>query len=99
MFLNKYVNEFYYDLILENYDEEFLKTLDEYNFLLIYKLFESYKFYYIDDIIYKYLEIFTMDYKMVNDAIKLLQNKLGENFVYKIGNDMKYLNEILNYES
>ena len=96
MFLNKYVNEFYYDLILENYDEEFLKNLDEYNFLLIYKLFESYKFYYIDDIIYKYLEIFTMDYKMVNDAIKLLQNKLGENFVYKIGNDMKYLNEILN---
>lgn len=99
MFLNKYVNDFYYDLILENYDEEFLKTLDEYNFLLIYKLFESYKFYYIDDIIYKYLEIFTLDYKMVNDAIKLLQNKLGENFVYKIGNDMKYLNEILNYES
>jgi len=99
MFLNKYVNEFYYDLILENYDEEFLKTLDEYNFLLIYKLFESYKFYYIDDIIYKYLEIFTMDYKMVNDAIKLIEDKLGENFVYKIGNDMKYLNEILNYES
>ena len=28
-------------------------------------------------------------------GLEILKKELGENFVYKIGNDMKYLNKIL----
>ena len=31
-------------------------------------------------------------------GIEKLKNKLGDNFVYKIGNDMRYLGEILNID-
>lgn len=95
MFLQKYVSEFYYNQILDNYKTEYLELLDEQNFLKIYKLFIEYKFYFIEDIILKYLEIFEMDYNVVKDKIELLRNRLGNNFVYIIGNNMNYLNEIL----
>ena len=35
MFLQKYVSEFYYNQILDNYKTEYLELLDEQNFLKI----------------------------------------------------------------
>ena len=96
MFLGKYVNKFYLELIYNNYDEGFLKGLDEENFISIYKLLKENKFYFMDDVILKYLEIFQMEYDDVYIKIINLRDKLGENFVYIIGNDMRYLEEILN---
>ena len=96
MFLEKYVNKFYLDLIYYNYDEGYLNSLDESNFVSIYNLLKENKFYFIDDIILKYLEIFQIPYDEVYDGLNNLRNKLGENFVYIIGNDMSYLEEILN---
>ena len=96
MFLHKYVNKFYYDQILDNYKIEYLQLLNEQNFLKIYKLFIEYKFYFVDDILLKYLEIFEMSYNEVKDNIELLKTKLGNNFIYIIGNDMTYLDEIIN---
>ena len=98
MFLEKYLNGTYLDLIYSNYNEEYLNTLEEDNFLKIYNLFKSYSFYFIDDIILKYLEIFDMDYNDVLNGIINLKNKLGDNFIYIIGNDMTYLEEIFNEE-
>ena len=95
MFLQKYVSEFYYNHILDNYKTEYLELLDEQKFLKIYKLFVEYKFYFMEDVILKYLEIFEMDYNIVKEKIELLKNKLGNNFVYIIGNNMNYLDEIL----
>ena len=98
MFLHKYVNSLYLDIISSNYDESYIELLDETNFVKIYQLFKDYKFYYIDDIILKYLEIFEMDYDDVEQGILLLKKKLGEDFVRIIGNDMTYLDEIYSYE-
>lgn len=95
MFLDKYLNEFYFNQVINTYEEDYLNTLDERNFYKIYQLFSVYEFYYIDDIILKYLEIFSMDYKDVNRGILKLKDKLGDLFVYKIGNNMTYLNEII----
>lgn len=95
MFLEKYVNKFYLDLIYYNYDEGYLNSLDESNFVSIYNLLKENKFYFIDDIILKYLEIFEMEYDDVNNGLINLRNKLGENFVYIIGNNMSYLEELL----
>lgn len=98
MFLRKYINEFYYNLVLDNYEISFLNTLDENNFVKIYNLLKEYNFYFIDDIILNYIEIFTLEYDNVKASIMKLKEKLGNDFVYIIGNNMNYLNEILEYE-
>ena len=96
MFLEKYVSEFYFSQILDNYDKKYLLSIDEQHFLKIYKLFIEHKFYFIEDIILKYLEIFELDYSIVKEKIKLLKEKLGNNYIYIIGNKINYLEEILN---
>lgn len=95
MFLSKYVSDLYFRMILDTYDEGFLKSLDEVKFLEIYYLFKKYNFYFIDDIILKYLEIFQMSYQEVGKKIILLRNKLGDDFVNIIGNDLTYLDLFL----
>jgi len=95
VFLEKYLNEVYYNIIINNYDEEYLNNIDEKNFLLVYMIFDKYKFYFTDDIILNYLEIFEMNPDDVINGIEKLKQKLGDNFVYIIGNDMRYLNELL----
>ena len=95
MFLNKYISEFYYNQILDDYDEEYLKNLNENHFLEIYEIFKKYKFNFIEDIILNYLEIFELDSEEVITGIIKLKRKLGADFVKKIGQNMTYLNEIL----
>ena len=56
MILNMILNK-----ILNNYNNEYLNSLDEDNFIKIYNLFKKYKFYFIDDIALKYLEILDYD--------------------------------------
>lgn len=95
MFLSKYLNEFYYEQVLDNYDNDYLNTLDEDNFIKIYHLFQKYHFYFIEDIILNYLELFTLDSTEVEEGIMKLKDKLGDNFVNIIGNNMIYLTEII----
>lgn len=95
MFLKKYLNDFYYNELLDNYKTEYLNMLDEQQFLKIYKLLIEYNFYFIEDIILKYLEIFELDVEIVKNNLEKLKEKLGNNFVYIIGNNMNYLDEIL----
>ncbi len=95
MFLSKYLDDFYFNLVINNYEEEYLNTLDEDNFIKIYQLFNDYNFYFINDIVLNYLEIFTMPSDLVKNKIETLKQRLGFNFVNIIGNNMKYLNELL----
>ncbi|MBQ7137303.1 MAG: hypothetical protein IJO43_04940 [Bacilli bacterium] len=95
MFLKKYLSEFYFNLVINTYNVDYLNSLDENNFIKIFQLFKLYKFYFIDDIVLKYLELFSLDHKMVDDSIINLKNRLGENYIYIIGNNMNYLDEII----
>ena len=95
MFLEKYLSEFYFNQVLNNYNRGYLNTLDEENYLLIYNLFKKYNFYFVDDIVLNYLEIFSQDVDFVLEKIKYLKDKLGDKFNYKIGYDMSYLNVFL----
>lgn len=99
MFLAKYLNNVYFEQLLSIYDVEYLNNLDEENFVYVYRVLKKYNFYFIEDIILKYLEIFELDYKYVEKEIIKLKKELGNNFTYLIGNDMKYLDEIIdNFE-
>jgi hypothetical protein len=98
MFLDKYLDSFYYDLVCDNYDSFYLERLDETNFRDVYNIFSKYNFYFINDIILNYIELFEMNPIDVENGILKLKEKLGNDFVYIIGSDMKYLNEILDEE-
>ena len=67
MFLEKYLDEFYYNMVLDNYEYEYLKTLDEDNFKEVYNLLKKYNFYFINDIILNYIEIFELDTKLLEE--------------------------------
>lgn len=95
MFLEKYISEFYYNQILENYEAEYLNSLDENNFLKIIRLLQKYEFYFIEDIILNYLQIFELPASIVAQKLEILKHNLGDNFVYIIGKDMTYLSQIL----
>ena len=95
MFLDKYLDDFYYDLVYDNYDSSYLNGLDENNFISVYNVFKKYNFYFINDIILNYIELFEMDSSDIEKGILRLNKKLGNDFVYIIGNDMKYLDEIV----
>lgn len=98
MFLDKYLDNFYYDLVYDNYDSSYLEGLNESNFVNVYNVFSKYNFYFINDIILNYMELFEMEPNDLEKGILKLKEKLGNDFVYIIGNDMKYLNEIIDEE-
>lgn len=95
MFLNKYLNNTYLSMLYDNYKENYIKSLDEEKFVKIYNLFEEYKFYFIEDIVLYYLELFQYNVDEVRNNILLLKDKLGDDFVFEIGNDLSYLEELL----
>lgn len=94
MFIEKYVDAFHLDLIKNTYDEALFSILDESRFKSIYEIFKKYKFYFIEDIITNYLDLFLEEPSQIEENIILLKNKLGSNFVYLIGEDMSLLDTL-----
>ncbi len=95
MFLEKYLNSTYLDLIYSNYEENYINLLDEENFNKVYLLLKSYNFYFIEDIILNYLELFEIEEKYVQLAIANIKNTLGNDFVKQIGKNMNLINKII----
>lgn len=94
MFYEEYLNNEYIEESLSNYDINYLKNINEDNFKNIYNLFMEYKFDYIEDIILKYLEIFEIEYRIVEKKLNNLIKALGPNYIDIIGEDMTYLEYI-----
>lgn len=95
MFIEKYLNEMYLELLYDKYEEWYITQLDKDRFISIYNIFKKYNFYYIEDIIINYLEIFEYEEEIIEKGILNLKDKLGENFIYIIGNNLSYLDEIV----
>lgn len=95
MFIEKYLNKVYLELVYDKYEEWYIKQLDENRFNKIYNIFKKYNFYYIEDIIINYLEIFEYEEKLIEKGILNLKDKLGENFIFIIGDNLSYLDLIL----
>ena len=49
----------------------------------------------MEDIILRYIELFELEPKYVENSINMLINKLGNNYVRIIGNDMRYFDNII----
>lgn len=96
MFFHDVLDDVYYELLFENYEEKYLLNFNKTKFLEIYKIFREYNFYFIDDIILYYLEIFELDKNIVKKKLKELESIYGKNFVYLIGDDLSKIEYILN---
>mgnify|MGYP003310172605 CR=1 FL=1 len=94
MFLNNYLNDTYLSMLCDNYEEDYINSIDEENFIKIYNLFKEYDFYFIEDIIIYCLEVFEYDIDDVRSKILKLKEKLGPGFVYEIGNNLNYLENV-----
>ena len=95
MFLDKYLNDTYLDIIYSNYDEEYINILDEDNFNKVYNLLKKNNFYYIEDIIINYLELFEIEDKYIELAINDIKDILGNDYVKKIGKNMTIIDKII----
>ena len=95
MWLKRYIDENKYNLLLSSYDVSHLNNIDYNKFIKVYNVFKENNFYFIDDIILNYLEIFEIDDNIVRSKLMILKRSLGENYVYLIGNDMRLLEFIL----
>lgn len=95
MFLNKYLNNFCLNLVYDNYDEEFIVSLNENNFVKIYNLLLKEGFYFIEDIIINYLELFIVDETDLEKALLVYKNKYGPSYPAYIGQNMTVLSDIL----
>ena len=93
MFLEKYLNPMYMHLLKENYTDKYLLSLDEAHFNEIYEILEMFGFDYLEDIIVRYLEIFELDSKEVIAHILRLKNKLGIDYIDKIGDNLDLFKE------
>lgn len=98
MFLETVLSETNMELIYDKYDKEYLECIDPYNFASIYNIFIDNKFYFVEDLIVKYLEIFTLNRDIVNDAIDSLIEEYGNDFIYYIGKDLSILDNAINEE-
>ncbi len=95
MFLEKYLSPMYLTLLYSNYDNDYLKLLDEENFVKVYMLLKNNNFYFIDDIILDYLELFEIEEKYVELALQDTKSILGTNYVEKIGKKMTIIDTII----
>lgn len=95
MFLENYLNSTYLDLLYSNYEEKYLNSLNQENFDKIYRLLKDKNFYFIDDIVLNYLELFEIKVECINKAIVDFESVVGLDYVNCIGNNMSLLNKII----
>ena len=98
MFLEKYLNSTYLELVYSNYEEDYINLLDKDNFNKVYVLLKINNFYFIDDIILNYLELFEIEEKYVQLAISDIKLALGDDFVRLIGKNMTLIDKIIDLE-
>lgn len=96
MFYDQYLDDFYLEELFQNYDLDYLKNIDQELFDQIYRLFCSYQIDFMEDIILKYFHIFQMDYELVKKRLFRLKIFLGDDFIFRLGEDLSYLEYIAN---
>jgi len=96
MFINKYLNETYLDMLYDTYNEDFIHTLDEKNFTEVYNLLKSKGFYFIEDVILKYLELFEIDPKYISLALDDIEKEFGKEYPTLIGKHITLMERVLN---
>ena len=94
---NKYLDDFYKEELLENYDKEVIDGIDINNGKKVLEILKKYNFYFLEDIILNYIDIFMMNADKVEDGdgIIKLREKYGDNYLIQIGDNLDILSEMI----
>lgn len=95
MFLERILDTYTYQLLLEKYDIDYVESINKSNFLSIYKLFINNNFYFVNDLVLNYLEIFKLDYDIILESVERFKDNY-DNYVYVIGNDLSLFIDMIN---
>ena len=95
MFLERILDTYTYQLLLEKYDIDYVEDINRSNFLSIYKLFINNNFYFVNDLVLNYLEIFKLDYDIILESVERFKDNY-DNYVYVIGNDLSLFIDMIN---
>ncbi len=95
MIFDKYLDEEELDELFENYHISYLKNIDSILFEQNYQLLVSLGFDYMEDLVIKYLALFTLDTSILEKRLRILKNMLGENYIEIISNNLTILDSII----
>lgn len=95
MFLQKYLNDVEYDLLLNKYDEEFISNINEEKFEINYGYLVNQKIFFVNDLVLRYLEIFNFDNSIIVNTIYELEKKYGKDYRFLVGNNISLFNDCL----
>lgn len=74
-------------ILHENFDEEMISQIDSNNVSKIFVYLEDNGVYYAKDLFLSSLDLFLLDYEEFVKRFEKLKNKLGSNFVDRLGED------------
>ena len=95
MFLDKYLDDLRLKILYTNYNEDYLNSLEESSFEEVYTLLKEKGFYYTNDIILNYLELFTIDKKYVEKSLDEISHLVKENYIEYLGKNMSLFDKVI----
>ena len=61
----------------------------------IYNLLKNKGFYFIEDIIINYMDMFELDKECINKVLTYLEDKMGKDYIKRIGLNITILHKII----
>lgn len=95
MLLDKYLDDLRLKILYTNYNEDYLNSLEESSFKEVYTLLKEKGFYYIEDIILNYLELFTIDKKYVEKSLNEISSLIKDNYIEYLGKNMSLFDKVI----
>lgn len=95
MFLDKYLDDLRLKILYTNYNEDYLNSLEESSFEEVYTLLKEKGFYYTNDIILNYLELFTIDKKYVEKSLNEISSLIKDNYIEYLGKNMSLFDKVI----
>ena len=95
MFLDKYLDDLRLKILYTNYNEDYLNSLEESSFEEVYTLLKEKGFYYTNDIILNYLELFTIDKKYVEKSLNEISSLIKDNYIEYLGKNMPLFDKVI----
>ncbi len=78
-------------ILMENFDHEMLKKIDNNNVNIIMNYLLENGIYYAKDILLNSLDLFLLDSNVFIEKFEILKKKLGENYIEKLGEDISLI--------
>ena len=97
MILDKYLDDIYLKLVYDNYEDYYLKSLDEENFDKVYNLLVDKKITCIEDLILYYIEAFDIDYEYMAKALDNIDDNFNELLHQDLTNFESVIKDALKY--